>query len=250
VNQNGIILDLSIAENIDKIDDENFKNAFKTLISTMHGEALITLMNTKYDNHDIYIGRSKLHTYHNEAVASTQFGAKSKSINTIYKVSNILAEGYGYNSFSSVNFSRSKDKLASLILLPLNTFNIGVNTNWDGNKYVSFSHDKYDLAESIYHEIWAHILYKIEHPSSEDEIHHQSYGSYNSGLDMERELHFYNDPDLPISVAKNVLTEYKIITGELLQLKQMGGPIEIVAPSKSNKSGSGSHENVRNFYRN
>ena len=195
VNKDGTVLDLSIEGNIDLVDDNNFKIAYKTLLDTYTGAELLSIMNTKYDNHDVFIGRDKRHRYHNNAGAHT-------------------------NRIDKGDFK---------IGLPILAFTLGgKNVAWDKykGKYSSYSNDQYELAESLYHEIWAHVYYAIENPKADGEAHHTAYGSYYVGLDLNRKTTQYENLKLPFSPETNSsskVTPYKIIATELLQLKAIGG---------------------------
>jgi RHS repeat-associated protein len=232
VNKDGTILDLSVAGNIDKIDDASFKAAYKTLVSTLSGDELMTLMNTKYDNHDVYIARSKLNVYHNDAGASTLHIKKEGQTNFNVQ-GGILSDKRAHQTFNAVTASKSVDKDVYGIILPLYQFNIGSgNSGWDknSNKYTGNRYDQYELAEALYHEIWAHIFYKIEHPNADGEVEHQAYGSYNMGLDPQRSLTDHNLSNQPMTVRATDATPYKKMVLELLQLKTMPEIVVVAHP--------------------
>ena len=87
VNKDGSVLDLSIAGNLSKVDNADFRDAYSTLLETFSGSSLLDEFNSgAFKNHDIYIGKPQRHTYHETAIASTGYdwgvGAKTGNLNT------------------------------------------------------------------------------------------------------------------------------------------------------------------------
>ena len=219
VNKDGTILDLSVVANIDKIDDPNYKETYKTLIKTEHGKMILDYYNSNGSYHDIYMKRSYNQAISNEN-ASTRHSIdlyepeliESGKLNT-EKYSKMYTNSlYSMQTFNGVDVSKSKDKRIDLIEFNSFRFNIGYNIahHVDGNQkpipnsFYSFSMDKYDLAEALYHEIVAHILYGDINKNAGATLDHNKYGSETSKS---------------MKIVLNPANQFEIISNELLFLK-------------------------------
>ncbi len=236
VNKDGTVLDLSSEADVKKIDDATFRVAYATLLRTEAGKELIEKYK-KSTTHNIYIRKNYRHEYHGNNLAGT-LGDVSKLIkNNRFSSDNLDNGGQkvwpnSMKIFETIDFSGENGK-TSLIALSRERFEMDdkITSVYDdkNKKWIATNntHDKYDYAEAIYHEIWAHVEYpNYVNPGDKiSENHHNNYGSYTSKLDMRREIPI--DPDRPgmgTFIDANKLTPYKIITKQLLNLRSKDKP--------------------------
>jgi RHS repeat-associated protein len=182
-------------------------NAMKTLIQTEDGRRLIA----KYQSsttQDIYInvgdfGNTAETTGNSDAVASTMYDIGQYGLinnGKIVDVEQALLEAGHVNDaeqmscMTNVDVSKSEGRTVSIVALNTRYFN-------------DTRDDNYNLAETIYHEIYAHILQPDIYPGFDDgDLQHKSYGSYSYGLS-------------PPSKG-NESSPYGKIRDQLLQVKQ------------------------------
>ncbi len=190
INEDGAVLDLSVVENIDKIDNLSFKEAYTLLKKTDAGNTILS-MYEKSNTHDIYINANDF-LEKDDAVATTIFNVGPSVVNKSGEfeysrtpkhfsmeasIEDAKRRANEFNAqhkgFQGKDASKSKGAI-SQVSLNKSSFN-GTG-------------DKYELAETIYHEIWAHVNVG---GLNADEAH-ELYGKTYYGFYITKET---NTPD-------------------------------------------------------
>jgi RHS repeat-associated protein len=199
VNKDGTVLDLSIAGNLEKVDNENLRNAYTTLLRTSSGKDIINFFQSStMSGHDIYIQTETQHSYQAKGnyVCSTVYdvAGQGKVVDGVVGGITKSLDQTVLTSWNGLDVSRSEGKTVDLIALSGDHFNTTNPFVWStyAQAYVRVpTLNNYELAEALYHEIYAHIIIPASSGAADSDhwqkysttdYEHIHYGAENTGL--------------------------------------------------------------------
>jgi RHS repeat-associated protein len=194
----------------------DFWEAIGTLLQTEDGKKLWNEYAGSTE-HDVYIGMNSFDQQKDEDGASDGVSATKRNVSiTNGKIDFSLESKETKNNFSSFdNHDVSRSDGRSVSLISLN------KKYWTGEKKL----DKFDLAESIYHEFYAHLKSSAKNGYEQ----HKEYGNFYSGLQLyyPKVTHSDTSGSWPVEVTDQKEwtvpkgSPYYRIREQLLQIKNV-----------------------------